>query len=200
MLDLAWCLSFLTALFDYFPRIGNYHSFLFWFDLALLQLSRPQHHLGVHAAHPLGSPSRLLIHGGPVLYSGRVVLGRHQDANRGYRSRTGFYSCNNPQKLLLLSFLLNQQPSLHVLNSLFRNTGRMVLYQFIYTIALSIATTTLVTPTISSSKQLTFLLTLLIYALSSDPPTCSPLMSRGTFVCTTVLAWTAALIWILPLC
>ena len=76
----------------------------------------------------------------------------------------------------------------------------MVLYSFVYTIALSITTTGYLTPTMSSSKQLTFLLTLLIYALSSDPPTCSPIMSRGLFVCTTVLAWTTGLIWILPLC
>lgn len=37
------------------------------------------------------------------------------------------------------------------------------------------------------------------FALTSEPPTSSPLISRGLFICGVSLLWTSGLIWLIPL-
>ena len=51
----------------------------------------------------------------------------------------------------------------------------------------------------SATKQLTFLITLVFVALTKEPATCNPTMSRTTFILSAAILWTSGLVWVMPL-
>lgn len=79
-----------------------------------------------------------------------------------------------------------------------RNTGKAVLCVYIYALFLSLITNGILMNNGSEAKQVTFILTAVLYAFMVRPPAASPFVCRVISVSTMSLLWTTALIWLAP--
>jgi len=80
-----------------------------------------------------------------------------------------------------------------------RKTGRAVIYTFIYATLISVSSNHVLAASDSATKQLCFLITIIFVALTKEPASCNPNISRTLFIMGATILWTSGLVWIMPL-